>query len=126
MHSVVICIGSNVPECRSEMDAAISWLLTSVIDAGGNHTLPYATVPEGNDAGAYPYLNAVMTGRTNLTCAELQNMFKRYEQTRGRNASDKGSKQIIIDIDLVCYDNEILRPADFNATYFRTGYRKLM
>ena len=123
MHDIIICIGSNIPECRQEISMAIKWLIVNLINP--RHTSPYPTSPEGIGAGNTPYLNAVIDGGTYLAKEELEASFKAYEHTRGRKPSDKAQGKIIIDIDLVCYDDEIVRPDEFNTAYFRPGYLSL-
>lgn len=123
MHNVVICIGSNVTECHKEMTQAIEWLMSVLVNS--RSTSPYYTPPEGLDTGNTPFLNAVMEGDTHLTSTQLETEFKNYELQRGRTAAHKAQKHIIIDLDLVCYDNEILRPEEFATAYFRTGYLSL-
>ena len=105
MHDIIICIGSNIPECRQEISMAIKWLIGNLINP--RHTSPYPTSPEGIGAGNTPYLNAVIDGGTYLAKEELEASFKAYEHTRGRKPSDKAQGKIIIDIDLVCYDDEV-------------------
>lgn len=122
-HLITVCIGSNVPECHNEIRTAIEWLKNEL--AGIRHTPAYPTEPEGINAGHTPYLNAVLTGTTLLSKDEIEVAFKNYERKRGRTPAHKAEGRIIIDIDLVCYDDDVVRPEEFHTAYFRTGYLNL-
>lgn len=123
MHNVIVCMGSNVPQRHDEIRMAVKWL-TSVLE-NPRHTSPYLTSPEGENAGISDYLNAVMIGETALSREEIESAFKQYEIGQGRLPVHKKSGRIIIDIDLVCYDDEIIRNDEFETAYFQAGYRQL-
>ncbi len=122
---VIVCVGCNVTaDCHREVELAIKWLGGILSDC--RSTQPYFTDPEGENAGSTRYLNAVLSGQTELTAGELTSMFKDYEMRRGRHPEHKKQGRIIIDIDLVCHSGEIINRAEYDAGYFRTGYLLLM
>ena len=122
---VIVCVGCNVTaDCHKEVGLAIKWLEGILSDC--RSTTPYFTAPEGENAGSTRYLNAVLSGRTELTADTLTSLFKAYELRRGRQPEHKRQGKIIIDIDLVCHSGEIINPAEYDADYFRTGHRMLM
>ncbi len=121
---VIVCVGSNVTDiCLREVSEAMKWLGELLSDVLA--TEPYLTGPEGTDAGNACYLNAVIIGKTALSAETLSSMFKDYEKKHGRKAEHKCQGKIIIDIDLVCHHGEIINRAEYNASYFRTGYDRL-
>ncbi|MDE6073646.1 MAG: 2-amino-4-hydroxy-6-hydroxymethyldihydropteridine diphosphokinase [Muribaculaceae bacterium] len=121
MTRVVIGIGSNVDPSDHRVAKAIDYLRTALDKAVSSSV--YGTQPEGD--ARYPYSNAVIAGYTDLTRHEIINLLKRYETDNGRTPAQKAVDIVPIDLDLVVYGEEILRPGDFNASYFMTGYRQL-
>lgn len=115
MHRYIISIGSNLPTGAEEVEKAISWLETSlgIISATPTYTTPDAFHPDGA-----PYNNALAIVTTDIESDLLTQLFKEYEKRRGRKP---GCKEIPVDLDPVCRDNEILRPRDYSAPYFLEG-----
>lgn len=120
---VIVCVGSNVPQCHAEMELACRWL-GEVID-NLHITPPYLTAPEGPCPGSAPYLNAVARGTTTHPSGELSAMMKEYESSRGRLPEHKKIGRIIIDIDVVKYGDTVVSPDEFASDYFRTGLSRL-
>lgn len=123
MTKVILCIGSNVPDCRHEVVLAMQWLETMLADA--SMTEPYFTVPEWSCAGVSPYLNAVVDGYCDMSQADLSTELKAYEQSRGRCPCHKKEGRIIIDIDLVCYGDSVVDIDEYTSSYFNFGYSML-
>lgn len=48
---------------------------------------------------------------------EINKIAKNIEKQMGRMQSDKAKGRVIIDIDVICKDDEILRPEDYNREY---------
>ncbi len=120
---VIVCGGSNVPQCHTEMELACRWL-GEVID-NLRITTPYFTAPEGPCPGSAPYLNAVACGTTTHTSRELSAMMKNYESSRGRLPEHEKTGRIIIDIDVVKYGDTVVSPDEFASDYFRKGLSRL-
>lgn len=72
------------------------------------------------------FLNQVVRFTTSLSVAEVTERLKAAERLMGRQASDKQQGRVIIDIDLIVYDNQILKPADYARTYFTEGMEALL
>ena len=53
-------------------------------------------------------------------------MLKKWEADHGRTMEDTLSGVIKIDLDLVIWNEHILRPKDFERHYFNRGYRELL
>lgn len=82
----------------------------------------YRTSGVGVKSAGMIYHNAVFELVTTLDKTALTTELKRYEDACGR---DRSSLVIPIDLDLVVYDGEVLRPGDFSHSYFQTGYMQL-
>lgn len=120
---VIVCVGSNVPQCHAEMELACRWL-SEILD-NLRITPPYFTAPEGPCSGSTPYLNAVAYGTTTHPSHELSAMMKCYESSRGRMPEHKKIGRIIIDIDVVKYGDTVVSPDEFSSDYFRKGLSRL-
>ena len=72
--------------------------------------------------GFREYINAVLSGYTLLTPLELDTKCKQFELEHGRTLEARKAGNVAIDIDLVIYGNDILRPKDFAREFFKIGY----
>lgn len=75
------------------------------------------TKPIGCCPGGSLYLNRVAIARSPLGVAELNALFKRIEQAVGRRPEDKANGRIAIDIDLIQWNDEVLKPDDLRREY---------
>jgi 2-amino-4-hydroxy-6-hydroxymethyldihydropteridine diphosphokinase len=58
---------------------------------------------------------------TDLSREELREMFKQIERSAGRTADDKSHEIVRLDIDLLTYGDELLKPADMERDYVARG-----
>lgn len=120
-NAITICIGSN---CGDRL-AAISSAIT-----GCRHFLNECKVsdiyetPEIHGKGA-PYLNAVLSGRCDKDFAEMQASFKQMEIDCGRDELCRQQGRVPLDIDIVIWNSDIVRPSDFAQSFFQLGYSQL-
>lgn len=119
---VVICLGSNAANKKEEMAMAADWLSTVIADMSYSGAYETEATPESRTP--MPYLNAVATGLTSLPCIELKHTLKSYETQRGRH-SLRPEEGTLIDLDIVFYGTDNLRPAESQSEYFLKGYRSL-
>ncbi len=118
---VWISLGSNIA-AREEKIMEASRQLGSML-ADMRMSEPYVTPAlNGRDAD---YMNAVVTGLTTETAEVLSATCKEIESELGRTPQSKQRGEVEIDLDVVVWGGEILRPADFSREYFRRGYRQL-
>ncbi len=93
-----------------------------LVDNGGHSGEPYLTAPEY--AGeTEPYLNQIVVLATYMSFDELTARTKDY-QTKTR-AANPYSPLVNIDIDIVEWNGEIVRPTDAAAAYYRQGIARL-
>ena len=71
------------------------------------------------------YFNAVVFGNTELDYNRFNSIIKRYERDCGRTPDAKIRNEVIIDIDIVIWDGEIIRPTDFSREFFQIGYKEI-
>lgn len=115
MPRYIISIGSNLPTGKEEVLNAIEMLRQSYRLTAA--TEPY-TSPDIRDASAPRYTNATAIIDTEIELEDLNRRFKEYEKERGRQP---GVKDVPADLDIVCCEDKILRPRDYNAPYFVEG-----
>lgn len=115
MNEALISIGSNKDRernlcaCRQMLDRTykdIKYSLTSV-------TIPYGENYK-ND-----FLNQLVIIYTDQTKEEINSTLKLFEKELGRQVTDKITGNVVIDIDLIIWNNEILRPEDMKRSYIQ-------
>lgn len=119
LNKAVIGVGANTTDGARRVKSAIKHLRDILTDYAASEI--YFTPAVGRqDAPAY--CNAVVEGLTPLDATELNARLKDYESACGRQ---KGG-EVVIDLDLVIFNDEILRRRDFEADYFSIGYQHLL
>ena len=63
------------------------------------------------------FLNQLAILYTDKDKSEIYNILKSVEQEMGRTPSDKEKGIVKIDIDLVIWNDEVLKPADISRSY---------
>lgn len=116
---VTLCLGSN---CSSRLvEEAIEWLGTVLTDVRSSGL--YSTPPlKGNGDS---YFNAVVTGSTSNSLDECNATFKTYERECGRDERCREKGIVPIDIDIVIWNDKVIRERDYIQNYFRIGYTRL-
>lgn len=118
---VFLSVGSNCGNRHSQVEAGIGWLrdllmnvkVSSIYSTGDCH------------GGPRDYYNAVVKGSTSMVIEELNEMCKEYELNHGRTPEARNKGDVPIDIDVVVYGNETIRPKDFRQKFFQIGYQQL-
>lgn len=118
---VVICLGSNTTDRHSRLRRALSWLATSIkLDCSSSI---YDTPPYSGVGGEYS--NAVVKGSSALGFEELESLCKSYEVMEGRDTDCRLAGIVPIDVDIVIYDGEAMRPGELSRYYFTQGYNQI-
>lgn len=73
-----------------------------------------------------PFLNQVALGQTEKDVPSIIALLKDIEHRAGRQPEEKSQGKIRLDIDLLRYDNDILRPDDFSRSYVQDGLKELL
>lgn len=120
-NSLVICIGSNGKDRDWQMNNCINWLKSILTDC--QVSLIYnSPALNGNDDD---YLNAVMIGKTKDTLEEATAKLKQYETVCGRTPKSKNLGIVPMDLDIIIWNDKILREKDFDHSYFQEGWKQL-
>ncbi len=76
----------------------------------------YESEPHG---GKYkrPFLNMLARFSSDLSEEDINEKLKNLERKMGRKMEDKNIGRVIIDIDIICVRDVVLRPKDFERDY---------
>lgn len=122
MNTCLICIGSNyhreenLPLARRKLQA----LFPSICFATEVETEPLHLT---NTA---LFSNQVAMFTTCMEEKEVILALKQIEFEAGRRPEDKTVERVCLDIDLLAYDSEILKPQDMQRPYIRQGVEEVV
>ena len=68
-----------------------------------------------------PFSNQLAKFSTTLSPDSVHDLFKELERRCGRIPEDKAQGVVKLDIDLLVFDNKILKPEDMEREYIRRG-----
>lgn len=119
--SVIMSVGSNCGDRSTNVSDGIRWLREILEDTR------ISTIYSTGDCHGGPrdYFNAVVKGKTTIAIERLEEMCKEYENAHGRTAEVRAVGDVPIDIDIVVYENIIVRPKDYRQQFFQIGYKQL-
>ena len=72
-----------------------------------------------------PFSNQVASFETTLSSEEVRAILKKIERDLGRLPEEKSQGVIRIDIDLLMYDDCVLKPADLERDFVKEGLKSL-
>lgn len=122
MNTALISLASNSPDKREQMEQAFAEL--RAMDLVAESSSIYETAPCGNPR--HPnYLNAVARIHTPAEYPVLYDTLKEMERAHGRTPLSKQTGEIPLDIDIVVWNGETLRPQDYDREYFKIGLREI-
>lgn len=108
MPPVAIALGSNLGDRRAHIDWAIDRLRGLLVNLRASPIIETAAVDVPDEQP--PYLNAVVTGDTNLSAHDLLRELSRLEAERGRSrASFRASRTL--DLDLILHGDTVVDTA---------------
>ena len=111
-HDVLLSLGSNLlPEAN--MAQAQRRLRVLMPDIEFSHLL--WTEPIGIRSPRF--LNCLARGSSELSCGDLSRRLKEIECQMGSSSEEHRHGRVAIDIDLLQFDSERLRPADWQRPY---------
>lgn len=112
MHKVLILLGSNTYS-KLNIDKAKRMLIFCFPDIAFSKS----GITISDTESKLPFRNALALFSSELTVEEITAKLKSIESAMGRTPKDKENGRIVIDIDLLGYDDTIVRPADFEKDY---------
>lgn len=121
MNKVVLSIGSNSVDSMACMKKCVSWL-SQLLEETKISSIYNTRAINGKDND---YLNAVIIGFTTHNYEDICNLMKQYEKDCGRTPESKTAGIVPIDIDVVIWNDCILRNKDYNQSYFQIGWNEL-
>ncbi|MDR1742413.1 MAG: 2-amino-4-hydroxy-6-hydroxymethyldihydropteridine diphosphokinase [Dysgonamonadaceae bacterium] len=113
MHHILLSIGSNTYAKRNT-DKAKRQIET---------VFPDIRFSESCTSKAYgkkykrPFLNLLAAFESDKSAQEICKRVKQIESEMGRKPEDKEKGRVVIDIDLIRYDDNILKQSDFERSY---------
>lgn len=122
MNTLILSIGTNSPDREWQMTHAMKRMKqlfkkTVISDI--------YEVPAHNGIDA-PYLNAVMIASTTMNMDEATVALKQWETVCGRTPASKQQGIIPIDLDIVVWNDEVVRPIDYSREYVSIGISRLL
>lgn len=122
LNRIILCLGSNQDKERNIARAAgcLGDRFLSFRSAE-----PVCTAAVGCP-GAAPFLNQVAVAYTPLFPDEVKRVLKQIESDLHRTPHDKERGTIPIDIDLLQWNDRILKPGDMARSYVLDGIRTLL
>lgn len=118
---IVLSLGSNCGDRETNVREAAAWL---GMHLSGMRCSGIYETPEVHGNGS-PYFNAVVIGETDNDYETFNQELKHYELLAGRDDTCRRMGLVPIDIDIVVWNGDILRPFDYSARFFTIGYRTL-
>ncbi len=118
MNKSLIALGSNTPSGIENIKECIQLIIRKVDSVSFSDI--FMSEPEGT-CKEYSYTNCVGEIITDLSFEQLNVFFKETEITLGRDNQSRQTGMVPIDIDIVTWNQDIIRPKDFNRNYFKHG-----
>ena len=121
MNRIFLSIGSNAAERDQNVMKCMDWIAGhfTALAKSDIYTTP-AINGKDND-----YTNSVMEIESELEHDDLKAQFKQHEKDCGRIPESKALGIVPIDIDIVTWNDEILKPSDYSREYFQKGWRQI-
>lgn len=118
----LISLGSNTPDKHTILADTINRIkeLAEVTA----QTPIYETDAEGNITAA-PYANALLQISTDTDYDTLLGTFKSWEQAAGRTRQSKLQGIIPLDIDIISWNDTLLKERDMQFAYMQRGLKLL-
>ncbi len=117
-NKVIISLGSNASDSKSVIHVA-DRLLEEYFDRI-QFSEPEYTLPVGLP-GAAVFLNQVAIASTRRGWQEVCQALKKIEKQLGRSPESTNNGMVIVDIDLLQWNGQRLKPEDWERDYIRRG-----
>lgn len=113
MNKALICIGSNMDR---ETNLTVCKSFLKELFGELNYSDTSVTTPYGQSY-KQDFLNQLALFYTDKKKEDVINLLKDIEKSMGRKQKDKLTGLVKIDVDLLCWNQEILKPEDMTRRY---------
>ncbi len=123
LHTAYLCLGSN-SDAYARMEKARALLEA----AFGNSPLAFSRPVETEAVGEgwlSPFVNQVARLHTTLSAEEIRAICKEIERKCGRTEGEKALGRMSMDVDLLTYDDAVLKPKDMQREYILQAVNEL-
>lgn len=120
-HACLVCLGSN-----NEKEVNMSLARKRLIELFPS--IRFSVELQTKPLGLYnptPFSNQLAQFTTQEDLSTVIHFLKGIEQEAGRKPEDKAEEKIKLDIDLLMYDDAVLKPDDMKRAYVIDGLRQL-
>ena len=121
MHTCLLCLGSNL-DASTRLSAARSALLSHFPDIRFSEEMVTEAIGSGFLS---PFHNQVASLNTSLPAEQVRAILKSIEQGQDRLPKDKAQGIVKLDIDLLMYDDIVLKPKDMEREFVMEGMKSL-
>ena len=121
MHTCLLCLGSNL-DASTRLSAARSALLSHFPDIRFSNEMVTEAIGSGFLS---PFHNQVASLKTSLPAEQVRAILKSIEQGQDRLPKDKAQGIVKLDIDLLMYDDIVLKPKDMEREFVMEGMKSL-
>lgn len=116
-HHCLLCMGSNTNRFTQLSDAR-KVLSEAFPDIHFGELMETQAIGSGFHS---PFSNQLARFTTTLSSESVHNLFKELERHSERLPEDKAQGIVKLDIDLLTFDNKVLKPEDMKREYIRRG-----
>ena len=121
LHTCLLCLGSNL-DGATRLSAARQALLSHFPDIRFSQEMVTEAIGTGFLS---PFHNQVARLTTFLSAEEVRAILKGIEQVQGRLPEDKANGIVKLDIDLLVYDECVLKEKDLEREFVKIGLEEL-
>ena len=121
LHTCLLCLGSNL-DGATRLSAARHTLLSHFPHIRFSEEMVTEAIGSGFLS---PFHNQVASLETSLPAEQVRTILKSIEQMQGRLPEDKAQGIVKLDIDLLTYDDIILKPKDMERKFIIEGMESL-
>lgn len=121
MHKCVICIGSNYNRKENLLLARkrLADLFPTIRFTSEQETRPLFF------RSTNPFSNQVAMFFSEVEEERIKKELKAIEKSAGRRPEDKNEEKVCLDIDLLSFDDRVLKPEDLKREYIVKGLEEL-
>lgn len=116
-HHCLLCMGSNTDR-SAQLSVARKALCATFPDIHFGEMMETEAIGSGFHS---PFSNQLARFSTTLSPDSVHDIFKELERRSGRIPEDKSLGVVKLDIDLLVFDNRVLKPEDMEREYIRRG-----